>query len=178
MVVTSCYLWVILCPTSYETPSLPVVLPFREVPTACLGRVCQGWSEQLCCNLAGLSSVAGWAWLHPADKRVAGSLPGQENSFHNVKTVDYITSFNLTSSYQWLKHKLFIVSQGSTFVAREFIKPLFSFIYKYPLFFLGGRMIRRNIPAWHVWGMQSSSFQSVIVALSLRCCQRSNIPDV
>lgn len=109
---------------------------------------------------------------------MAGSLPGQENSFHNVKTVDYITSFNLTSSYQWLKHKLFIVSQGSTFVAREFIKPLFSFIYKYPLFFLGGRMIRRDIPAWHVWGMQSSSFQSVIVALSLRCCQRSNIPDV
>lgn len=71
--------------------SAPIVLlPFREVPTACLGLLgLQGRSEQLCCNLAGLSSVAGWACLHPADKLVAGSLPGQESSVHNVKTVDY-----------------------------------------------------------------------------------------
>lgn len=46
------------------------------------------------------------------------------------------------------------------------------------MFFLREQVIRRDIPACNIWGMESSSFQSVIVALSLLCCQRSNIPDV
>lgn len=51
-----------------------------------------------CCNLAGSSSMAGWACFHPADKLMVASLPGQENSFHHVEAVDYTTSLNAINS--------------------------------------------------------------------------------
>lgn len=189
MVVTSRHLWVILCPTSYEFLSqfLNLHQLFFCHLDKCQQPVSVGFVRDEACSCAvtfqaslnakmsltspsrqtdcgcfarsgNLSSYCGKCWLH-----------------HNVNITHYCIEISVPTG-RCRENCFYVAGVGLCCSAvYEALKQVFFFIK--PLFFLEGWIIRCDISVWHIWGLESSSFQSVIVALSL-CCQHSNILDV
>lgn len=109
------------------------------------------FSHMFWCRLEQLWCVpAGWAGLHPPKP------PGREH-FGDIRKCWRRHNANVTHI------KYFSVAGAGLFI----IKPKQLHYGWFAVIFV-----------WHVWGIESSSFQSVIVALSRLCCQHPNIPDV